>query len=1529
MNKLLQSFLAGCIFIATLWADQGMMETVVLDSNITFTNIYSSRLYYSQEELYFSFYDNDANTRKLQKYDANLSTLVADVNLTNPIVAITSDETYLYTSYETGNMAVIKKEDLSNVLDISTDKEYTALAVYGDYIFALNGASLDVYELTASKDAAEKINSLSLVNAKAMAIHKTTLYVVDGYDGIKIIDAANPKALVLNSKLDGTFDDIKIDGSTLYGFGLLDATLHGFKMYDVSSPLAPRFVGQNKLNNYTQSRYWDVQSQYLCSMNSSAEIYDVSNKLTAKAVTNTLSNLNLTSNVVMGKESIYFLNGQILQRYLAVSDFANTKEEAKTLTLIALQDGIIGSLDYSLNDKDYHKVEIPSGPFVAYLRASDDINCTIQDESGKTLYSAVGNNLEIIQENMAAGTYSFLIENNSTDDLEYKLEVKNETDDYANNKNDAKLIPINSTIEGSISNFLDYDFFKISMASAGELQVALSTNIKVKLYDEYDNEYSFSKEDNTYTFNVSKSGECYLGLYTTDQQLNNKFYTFDLAFTKNSSKTFVDNVRDVKFKKLVGSATDDYTHNFYAIASDTKSLFLADSAANTHKILKYSKENLSSVEASYISNYGEIRGLKAQGNYLYVRLPDSLIILNKNLNEVKKIDLPNSDTNQYKKVIVNGKDNYINIGSKIYQLQGDAELLSYDETNSIDLNTTVNDFAFKVYYNKEQKQVEEYLYATTDNGLYVYKIDTDFKNSTLIQKLQEYNGSENYNQIEIQGDYAYVGKSGNYKLGIYYIKRPTSTPKLKSSLENLSMEYFEVAGDFVYTLNREQYLRILNVADATAPQMVLLEDEFFKARTLNLNNGMVYFAREDTAVANQNHYVNYIASYDGTKDYADTKTKAYHVAFGNTIRGNLLNNDDKDIFYFELQSAYDFNITTPTNGLTFSCYNYADDTLVFSQAVDETLVKTLEEGAYYLVLEANNAQTLNYLFKTTLLRDDYANNYSDAKLWSSGTAMSGLIDTDLDKDLVFVELEKRTKVSIKNTKESNVTIAVYYDDGKSKIKTATDALTLTLNPGKYYIEVGKKETLTSYNLTIDKTAADELVLPDGLKKQESIFTRFIAYGPRYIYAIDDNNRLLSYNHLLQRLDYAPIEQTIYGTCGKVIYNEDAVYVNLLQPANNECSGYMKIQVDIKDNKSDFQIFGGTRYFDELQKEVKELKLLDIKGSSLFEFSNGGVYKIDKSQQPDESNTLRAVWNTTASFTNLKGVELDGNKLMVAIDDTINFLDTTDFKYFDVFDKDGNKVGTDHNVTLNPPYKTYRADGDIVKMFIYENKLYFMSKNSTEVKSIDYQSNDDLSTKIVANLGFIPNNFYIKESAIYISGEQYGVKIYNLGSWELLKDVPNIGKKIDNPYTSDGTTLNYTSLGELKVFFLGDSFSDDSSSNIYTVSGDEGVHEGCFIATAAYGSYFQQHVKVLRDFRDNVLLKTDLGREFVHLYYTYSPDIAAKIAQNDEAKWFVRVVLTPVVYAIEYPLALLGLIVMFFLLFVVKKQLIVRKKVALS
>jgi len=63
--------------------------------------------------------------------------------------------------------------------------------------------------------------------------------------------------------------------------------------------------------------------------------------------------------------------------------------------------------------------------------------------------------------------------------------------------------------------------------------------------------------------------------------------------------------------------------------------------------------------------------------------------------------------------------------------------------------------------------------------------------------------------------------------------------------------------------------------------------------------------------------------------------------------------------------------------------------------------------------------------------------------------------------------------------------------------------------------------------------------------------------------------------------------------------------------------------------------------------------------------------------------------------------------------------------------------------------------------------------------------------------------------------------------------------------------------------------------------------GCYIATAVYGSYDCEQVMVLREFRDNVLLKKSWGRIFVKMYYSISPKLVKYIRKDSKLEQNIR------------------------------------------
>jgi len=98
------------------------------------------------------------------------------------------------------------------------------------------------------------------------------------------------------------------------------------------------------------------------------------------------------------------------------------------------------------------------------------------------------------------------------------------------------------------------------------------------------------------------------------------------------------------------------------------------------------------------------------------------------------------------------------------------------------------------------------------------------------------------------------------------------------------------------------------------------------------------------------------------------------------------------------------------------------------------------------------------------------------------------------------------------------------------------------------------------------------------------------------------------------------------------------------------------------------------------------------------------------------------------------------------------------------------------------------------------------------------------------------------------------------------------------------------------------------SNVVTGTGIviANTQSKCFIATAAYGSYLAPEVTALQEFRDRYLLTNRLGRKFVDAYYRYSPPIAGFIETHPALMPPVRWALTPIVWAIKFPVHIIGL-----------------------
>lgn len=261
--------------------------------------------------------------------------------------------------------------------------------------------------------------------------------------------------------------------------------------------------------------------------------------------------------------------------------------------------------------------------------------------------------------------------------------------------------------------------------------------------------------------------------------------------------------------------------------------------------------------------------------------------------------------------------------------------------------------------------------------------------------------------------------------------------------------------------------------------------------------------------------------------------------------------------------------------------------------------------------------------------------------------------------------------------------------------------------------------------------------------------------------------------------------------------------------------------------------------------------------------------------------------------------------------------------------------TDHKVYYGTSFRNYsyssvNAGSLVFKEYtaptIEKNKRYYFSVRALDGNGHEGSDSAAASGAIDTNPPTAPNNLTadIGDSRLYLSWDavddaESGTKGYKV-YWDTTSGT--YGNSID---VGNNTSYELSGLTNGTLYYIAVSAYDnvldvpnestksaEVSESPEVIRGIMGLKNtgGCFIATAAYGSYEERHVKVLREFRDNYLLTNSLGRVFVSCYYSISPPIADFIRDSETLRFIVRAALLPVIglawMTINYPMVFLGL-----------------------
>ncbi len=1366
----------------------------------------------------------------------------------------------------------------------------------------INVSNYDALNLgtTALKDFYLNQNSGEIVYINSET-NKTYLY---------DINTKSSKEIIVNTPYNYTYERASInDGNLTLEYSY--AAAKGSMIVDVTDINNSIILTNNTITTLTPRTKESVTingTTYKIETAKGVLVYDSNNRYIRK-----ITNIQKPDYLYSFGEKLFIVGEGKIAIVDVSNDYSDYKLEANAIYVGTTTTGTVVTKDI-----DVFSIMINGTGDFNITGLSNDINCTLSDANGSFSQSC---NSQI--SNLSSGLYFISLVNNDTSKItQYSFTPNLTYDDYLDTMNfDTNTTHIqvvkDVNVSGNIVAISDKDFFKIEISETSQLSIDnLPAGFIGKVYFEGGDEVT--KVDGKY--DIFKAGMYYISIESNGTATGD--YSFIPRLITGSALAFTDNAsaqnKYLSFFQSNGEIKDIKVFGKYIYMTDTVDGFI---------VLDISDPENPQIATKY-QTLGTARNILIDGSFAYISQGESGIEIF-DISDKKAIKyIGGYDTNG------TAYETDINSTSKIlYVADGENGIVKLDISNPskiVALKTITeadnNISSLKLINGK-------LVVADYKNGLKVYSDDSANSKIEALTKT----GSK-YTKVLNNGDYIYVS---NDKTLSVYDKNLTKQDSIAINYEIQNIAYVD---DLVYVTTASN-VAVINVRNKT---QIINEKEFSQIKNGEVVAGEMPILAIDNSKDNlfyaQNQKLHIL---ELSPDYADNFKEAQNIdAFPNTQKGQIVTSrpDDKDIFKITTKYSGYLNITSSSMGVNgkVSFYNATDSGMANAIAqedykkIDWTTINpketdakpltkdfsltnvTVNKGTFYVVVEdalATNKTGGNYQlnidFNTSL--DKYADGiYSD--ITNSIASNGGVIEDSLfgdggDIDFIDINVSSRVNLTFALSGAVKPRITIFYPDGtQANISTDENASSFTteLSSGNYKIRFdGYKATDNgSYKITLSTEPVDDIMVENGLSKENINTINDMNHLGNNIYVITKNT-ISRYNHLLEKITTKETNFIINNDENNsknnriftYVGDEENSIVNYVVATNND--GLQPIIFEVSMSTLD------TEMVRTQQIATNILPYLEVKYVS----KNKIIYMYDGSniqvRNIYDSNNGNMYSYSFGNLQDIKVVSYSGYDIayIVSSSGKLEILKIM--------------TGTISSTVLHTNYSFSKINSILVdtksnRLFMGVDKkiiAYSLANisNPTEQFRLSFEGKEYEGT---------PSDMYAKDNRLYAIIPSVGIVVVDITDISAItyKTILNLGKDIDNIFSADDRTINYTNVENgtkrLKMYFFEDTFSDGQSDGVYSGMDETAPpKEGCFIATAAFGSYFEQHVKVLRDFRDHVLLTNFIGRELVKIYYEYSPSIAEYIANSESLKLVVRVVLTPVVYLIKYPLYAMLLILL--------------------